>query len=54
MGKHSLSKRPKRTPGRGKENSTASRIAVLELVSGVIILAAALVDLVTAIVHTGH
>ncbi|QPK78916.1 hypothetical protein G7Y31_10435 [Corynebacterium lizhenjunii] len=54
MGKHSLSKRPKRTPGRGKENSTASWDTILTLVSGAIYFAAALVDLITAIVHTGR
>ncbi|QPK78914.1 hypothetical protein G7Y31_10425 [Corynebacterium lizhenjunii] len=54
MGKHSLSKRPKRTPGRGKENSTASWDAILELVSGVIYFAAAMVDLISAIIHLGR
>ncbi|QPK78915.1 hypothetical protein G7Y31_10430 [Corynebacterium lizhenjunii] len=54
MGKHSLSKRPKRTPGRGKENSTLSWTLKLQLTGGVIYFAAAIVELVTALLHLGR
>ncbi|QPK78898.1 hypothetical protein G7Y31_10330 [Corynebacterium lizhenjunii] len=54
MGKHSKRKRPRRMPGREQKKLAPSDPAKIKLVSELTGLATAIVELVNAMLHTGH
>ncbi len=53
MGKHSLSRTSKRTPGRENQNPAAKWDNILDLANGVVKLTAELVKLINLVLHGG-